>query len=250
MKTLKLPKGYLSPTQLWLWENKRDWYIRKYINGEDIEESNLKMEFGKKFAKSRETDEMLDDENLEMAKILMPTLPIREKEITAFLKLDGGLKVKLLGKPDGFDKKNLDILDDKTGKKWTQKMADQSQQFTFYALLVWLKYKKLPRKIIVNWVEAAEREIEKNGDVYCDIYATGKRQTFISQRKMTDIYSLIGKISKAARDISKLYLAKLEEEKKNRKSKVANKEGVQLSKSFKMNGSKRKFKIEYEIKLK
>jgi len=55
--------------------------------------------------------------------------------------------IKLLGYLDSFDPKELNIYEYKTGKKYTQGMANKLGQLDFYALLVYLKYKKLPKSI-------------------------------------------------------------------------------------------------------
>ena len=46
------------------------------------------------------------------------------------------------------------IIENKTGEKaWSQERADTDDQITFQAWCFWVKYKRLPKKIVLNWVD-------------------------------------------------------------------------------------------------
>ena len=104
--------------------------------------------------------------------------------------------VKLLGYIDSFDDDELKIYEYKTGKKYTQGMANKLGQLDFYALLVYLKYKKLPTLIKLIWVET-----ETNDDI---VSFTGKVKTFEVKKTMKDIIKIIGRIHKAKKGIEEM----------------------------------------------
>lgn len=197
-KPIKLPRGYLSWSQLWLWEHNPEEYKRHYFEDKKKEEESPKMKFGKKFAESREKNKSCEDPLAELARIFTPSMPIKEVEITAWLMLDNQLKIKLLGKPDGFDKKSLTLVEDKTGAKWTQGMVDKHGQITFYSLIIWLKTKKLLKRIFLNFIPT---EVDEDGKVS----VCGKARTFQTERKLSDLFLMVNRIAKAAKEINKEY---------------------------------------------
>jgi hypothetical protein len=76
-------------------------------------------------------------------------------------------------------------------------MANKLGQLDFYTLLVYLKYKKLPRSIKLIWVET-----ETNDDI---VSFTGKVKTFEVEKSMTDIIKIIGRIHKAQKGIDDMW---------------------------------------------
>jgi hypothetical protein len=83
-----------------------------------------------------------DDEDIKQVADFIPRYKKSEFEIKVKLE-----DINLLGYFDSFDDDTLDLYEYKTGKKYTQGMANKLGQLDFYALMVWLKYKKLPRSI-------------------------------------------------------------------------------------------------------
>lgn len=208
VKTIKLPRGYLSWTELWLWETNKEKYKKNYFEGKKDESIVPKRDWGKKFAESRERNESCEDPEAELARIFLPSVKDREVELKCWLNLNEKEKVKLFGKPDGFDKKIMTLIEDKSGANWTQRMVDTNGQLTFYSLIIWLKYKKLPKKILLNFLQTKD-------DGYGNVSASGMPpRTFSTTRKLPDIFLMVNRISKAAKEINKEYLKYLRSIKK------------------------------------
>jgi hypothetical protein len=76
-------------------------------------------------------------------------------------------------------------------------MANKLGQLDFYALMVWLKYKKLPRSIKLIWIETETIDDE--------VKFTGKIKTFEVKKTMKDIIKIIGRIHKAKKGIEAMW---------------------------------------------
>jgi hypothetical protein len=199
-----LPHGYLSYSALILWEQDKNKYYQRYF--ENLPSfKNKYIRVGKKLTTYLESGDYLDDEYdplIELVGISFPDYPRHDFEIKA--KLEG---IPLMGKLDAFNRNFLEIGEYKSGKKWTQRMADKSDQLTFYALLVWLKYKKLPNKISLHWAKTIEDEAEKMvemTDSEMTLTLTGDTKTFITKRDLHDIIPLVKRIKKAVSEIADL----------------------------------------------
>lgn len=138
------------------------------------------MKLGKELAEARKTRKT---KNPAIKHLLdfMPKYPKREVEISAVI--DG---IPIMGKLDGFDPKKLTIGEDKASRKFTQAIVDSHGQLTFYAALVYAKYKKLPKRIFLHW---ARTEDSENGPEF-----TGEVKTFETKRTLRDIGSFLGRI--------------------------------------------------------
>lgn len=99
-------------------------------------------------------------------------------------------KIPLFGKLDGWNSRGRVIGEYKASKKWTQGMADKSGQLTFYALMTWLKYNKLPSKIFLHWAETTEDEMG-------ELCLNGNYKTFETKRTLKDIILFSTRITKA-----------------------------------------------------
>ncbi len=184
-------KSYLSWSQLSTFERSPSLYVRMYFEGERLDNKYLR--FGKKLANRLETGEPIkDNPPLEMAASLLPSSPVREYKL--IVDYDG---ILLLSKLDGFDEKKLILREVKSGKRWTQNMVDRNDQITFYATAIWKKFKRLPRKIYLDWVETDELD---NGA----IIATGRVKTFETVRTLEDIVRFRLRIKNAWRGIREL----------------------------------------------
>lgn len=191
------PRGYLSYTQIDMFERSPERYIRQYILGEK-EFVNNRMDFGSRVAYAEETGEQSDDEMINMLVALLPKYPIHEHEIRVAMQTDHG-EITLLGKLDKFDDKTLAFRDTKTGtKKWTQNRADRHSQLDHYATMIWLKHGKMPHAIHLDW---AETEIQEDGSVCL----TGGIQTFEVKKTLADILKYMARASKVAREIDAVY---------------------------------------------
>ena len=187
---MKLPRGYLSWSQMDLFQKNPEEYKRVYILGEERNISNPYLDFGKLLADGLEKNIELDFE-LENLKLLLPKYKIAEKKIE--VKMNG---IKLLGYIDSFNPKTKAIYEYKTGKsRWTQDRADKHGQLDFYSVLIYVKYKVIP-KIELVWVETEQNRI---------IRPTGKIQTFKVKKDLKDVLKMMSKIQKVAKKISVMY---------------------------------------------
>src|SRR3990167_2427576 len=184
MDKIKTPREYLSWSQMNLFERNPELYREVYIEGREIY-STPALETGKNLATALENGGS-DDAMIEHLRRFLPSYQKVEYEIKAKLG-----EINLLGKLDGFNPRKKIIGEIKTGKKFTQKMVDTNGQLTFYALLVWLKYKTLP-EIYLHWCKS------NNGEL------TGEIKTFKTQRSQLDLMKFIPRIKKCWEGIQQL----------------------------------------------
>ena len=191
LQVYNTPRPYISWSQYFLWLSSPKRYIEHYIYGEDGYDSDS-MRLGKKMAERMELDEETDYPDIEQVAMFMPKSPKREYEIE--VNFEG---IPLYGILDGFNPlSNKKIIREmKTGKKWTQSMADKSGQLTFYTILVFAKYGKLPDKIYLDWAPT-ERNINTG-----KLKLTGEVKTFETKRTMQDILLFYSKIKKVWEEI-------------------------------------------------
>lgn len=183
-KEIKTPRNYLSYSQLMLWERSPELYCKVYLDGIKQPE-NQYIKVGKALAERLETGIETDNELIEYLALFLPKYPKVEFEIMA--DWEG---IPLMGKLDCFEPNGRIIGEIKTGKCWTKNMVDKSDQLTFYSLLVWLKYKRVPSEIRLHW---AKTEIDENGR----LRLTGDITTFTTIRTLSDIILLRGRIKSA-----------------------------------------------------
>lgn len=194
-KYIQLPRGYLSQSQYNLWKGDKKRYIEVYFNDrKEYSFGNDSMDFGKKFAESlefeRDTDEVLTDATI----LLLPKYDVRDKEIFAELKTNYGW-LRLLAKPDTFNSQSFEFREYKTGfNPWTQAKADKHFQLRFYAVVIYLKYKKILPDAYLDWIETERLE---DGT----IRPTGKTKSFRVQIGLPIILQTIKEIVDVARDI-------------------------------------------------
>ena len=165
MKSQISPRPYLSWSQIQLFERSPELYVRKYISGEDEPESEA-MRLGKNLAQALEIQEKTGDQALDNLLTVFPVYPQREFKIEAHLE---GMEVPLYGILDGFDEKQLRIGEYKSGRFWDQKMVDESGQLKMYALMVWLKYQKMPSEVMLHWAKTEYNETDGlvfTGEIY------------------------------------------------------------------------------------
>ena len=194
---MNLPRGYLSYSQLILWEKNPAQYEWEYMMGGESGDSEA-MRYGRKVDKDIENGES-DDEMTKHLLIYLPKYEVRQYEARATIRVNGE-DVVLLGKYDGFDPKypRPKIGDYKTGMvKWDQRRADQSDQLTFYDMLLWIKEKR-QADLFIHWMPT---ERGKNGV----IRATGEVKNWKTSRKLVDILKMQARATKAVREISEHY---------------------------------------------
>jgi hypothetical protein len=194
---MNLPRGYLSYSQLILWEKNPRQYELEYMRGGESADNDA-MRYGRKVDKDIENGES-DDEMTKHLLIYLPSYQFRQYEARATIKVDGD-EVILLGKYDGFDPEFAipKIGDYKTGMvKWTQKRADESDQLTFYDLLLWIREKR-QAELFIHWMPTERGE---DGE----IRTTGEVRNFKTSRKLVDLLKMQARAAKAAREISVRY---------------------------------------------
>ncbi len=187
---VKTPRPYLSYSQLRLFERSANLYKEVYIDGVRMK-ANAAMDLGKKLADRMEFDEESDDRMIEHLSIYLPRYEHHEYEIAG--EISG---VPVFGKLDGFTEFDLDIGEYKTGKLWTQSMVDKDDQLTFYAMLVWIRFKRLPEKIRLHWcpTEIVDGQVRPTGEI----------KTFSTTRRMADIIKMAGRVIKTWKAIINL----------------------------------------------
>lgn len=191
-----LPKGYLSWSQIDLWNRSPQQYIDTYILGKE-RFINKEMIFGKNVADAIETGET-DNKNIRSILPKITRYAVAEYDLKAEIKTDEGV-IPLIGKADtAQDPPSEGLREYKTGKHpWTQKRADNHGQITLYALMVYNREKKLPQKIHLDWLET----IEKNGE----IELTGRIVSFETQRSMGDLIEMMTLVKRTASGISSAF---------------------------------------------
>ena len=141
------PRPYLSYSQYNLFIKDPREYARVYIHGE--EQTNAAMQLGKYVDDMINNDTKQEDPILEHLRIFRPVYQFRQ------YKLKGEINgVPIYGIFDGFDEVPIRLGEIKTGRCWTQEMADETEQLTFYALLIYLKFKIRPEElpITLTWM--------------------------------------------------------------------------------------------------
>ena len=192
MKKILLPKKYLSYSQINLWKWSPLKYKKIYFEGEEYP-TNQAMDFGKNFAEIMEGKKKTDDIIVQGVMCQIPKYDTAEKEIKTKIE-----DINLLGYLDSYCSKTHNFYEYKTGKMdWTQNKVDKADQITFYAMLIYLKYKVIPENIGLIW---AETEIEDNM-----VRFTGNVKRFETNRALVDVLKMMAEIKKIAKKISVEY---------------------------------------------
>jgi len=178
---------HLSYSRMTLWERSKSQYYKKYILGEKY--ANKYTAFGKWIHSVFEDGVPTDDPKIEKMRSYVPTYPTREKDFEVIKE-----KIPLLIKLDGTDLKKKAFGDIKTGKKWSQKDTDESDQITFYAFVLWLKTGKI-FKSYIHWIQTDELEDGL-------IVLTGYAETFETTRTIEDFLKLWPRIQRNWKEIN------------------------------------------------
>lgn len=191
---LETPRPYLSWSQLNLLERDPMRYVEHYMMGYEIV-GNKPMELGKEVATALETGVPHTDPGIIFLQEFLPEFKHREYEIKDVM----AGEVPILAKLDGFDDAELGIDEVKTGKLWTQAQVDKADQLTFYAMAVWLKYKKLPKRITLHWARTQYNEDTEEYEITAEI------TTFTTTRELADILKMVSRCNRAWQEIKRLY---------------------------------------------
>lgn len=195
-KKLLNPRGYLSWTQVDMWERSPERYVRQYIHGAAGFE-NSGMTFGKGMSEALENGTDGSDPLMEAVVALLPRYAKPEHEIVADLKTPQGVVV-LLGKLDTFDPRPIRFREYKSGRvPWTQARANRHRQLLHYASLIYLKHGQIPTEAWLDWVETEEVDGE--------VRFTGTIKSFKVEIGMRDVLEYLADVSRVAREIDEAY---------------------------------------------
>ena len=168
------------------------WY-KNYILGE--RQSSPQLDFG-----------TYVDKRIQNDPTFLPTLP-RYEHMQYKLNVMFNKKIPLVGLPDGLNlTKTKELADYKTaGEKslWTQKKADETEQITFYLLLLYITHKIKPEDFTC-YIHCIPTKKEESGDFKTTISLVGNEiMTFKTKRSMQDILKLGAKINKTIAEMEK-----------------------------------------------
>jgi len=190
------PRKYLSFSQMALFEMNPQKYISQYIYGEK-QRITRNMQYGTIMADALENDELSGDPMLDIMMTKIPKFELRDKAFEVDLK-DGKKTIRILCKPDTMKADMTAFKEYKSSTRaWTQKMADDSGQITFYSTGMWLSTGKIPQDIELVCVVVKYNE---DGS----LTPTGEIVRYRTQRSMVDIIKMCSRMKRAWAGINKL----------------------------------------------
>lgn len=144
------PRPYLSFSQMTLFEMSPKRYADQYIHKKP-QFVSINMRYGSLMAEGLETGDATGDPVLDLMMARIPKFELMDVAFEVDLP-DGKNKIPILAKPDTAAADYSAFKEYKTSvRTWTQRMADKSNQVTFYAMAMWLKTGKIPADIeLVN----------------------------------------------------------------------------------------------------
>lgn len=191
------PRDHLSFSQMTLFERSPELYKRQYIYGQKPRES-INMQYGSQLANGLEHDETTGDPILDLMMCHLPKYELMDIPFEVGLP-DGKEIITILAKPDSMKADCSAFYEYKCStRKWTQKIVDDSDQLTFYAMAMWLKTHKIPQEI-----ELCVVEVEYIG-TRGKLRPTGQIKRFKTKRTMLDIIKMTSRAKKAWKGIKEL----------------------------------------------
>ena len=179
-----------------LFERSPEEYADKYLFG-GKQRITRNIAYGSLLADGLEAGEATGDPLLDIMMAKLPKFELMDKPIEAKLK-DGKKMIPLLAKPDTAKADYTAFKEYKTStRKWTQRMADQSNQITFYATVIWLLKGFIPKDIELVNVPVQYGEDGK-------LFPTGDLVRLPTSREMVDIIKMTGRIRKVWAGIHEL----------------------------------------------
>lgn len=196
-KDILLPRGYLSYTQISLWNSSKDRYIREYfLNAPKLNTPALR--YGKSIARLIESGEH---------RKILPNLKVYEKseyEIDIEIR---GVRVKMYLDSYNNDPENPKLREYKTGiVKWTQEKVLKHKQLVMYALGIKHKTGKIP-EVHLDWIVTEKNNI---GDSFWekvdgDRHTTGEIKEFKRIIHERELIEMENEIERVAVEISESY---------------------------------------------
>lgn len=208
------PKPYLSFSQMTLFEKSPDIYLQRYIYGEK-QYVTKNMAYGSLLADGLKDEEATGDPLLDLMASKIPKFelmdqPIEDpkgieifferdnKNIKVPVLTDKKITIPLLALPDTAKATYEAFKEYKTSvRKWTQKMADESGQITFYATAIWLA-----KGIIPSDIELDNLQVEYDEDGR--LRPTENILRFPTKRTMIDVIKMTRRIKVAWAGIKQL----------------------------------------------
>ena len=190
------PRPYLSFSQMTLFEMSPEKYADQYLFGKK-QRINRNMAYGSMLADGLEAGESTGDPLLDLMMAKIPKFELMDKPFEA--KLPNGKEIiNILAKPDTAKSDYTAFKEFKTSvRPWSQKMADESGQITFYATAIWLKTGKIPQDIeLVDVVVGYEPDgrLQPTGDIW----------RFPTKRTMVDVIKMTSRMKRAWAGIKSL----------------------------------------------
>lgn len=196
--SLKLPKGYLSYSQIRLWlDDKQQYRARYYLNQKGDDNQYLRL--------GKEVAEGLEKKTIKIDGLIQ--YPVQEEPIE--LNIDG---VLFKGFLDQFHPEKRKFREIKTGIKkpngkprWTQKEVDEHIQLDIYSLSIQLKYGSVDDECHLDWLHTRKKKVftEFNGIILegegKEMELTGEITSFtrvITQKERDRIKALIVSVGK------------------------------------------------------
>ena len=172
-----------------LFEQSPEKYIKQYIYNQKPP-ATLNMRYGSLMADGLENNKFTGDPILDLIITRLPKFELMDVAFEVNLK-DGHKTIKILAKPDTAKADYTAFKEYKTSlKKWTQKMADDSGQITFYATAVWLLKGFIPENIeLVN----VRTTYQSDGS----LTPTGEMFRYLTTRNMVDIIKMTSRMRKS-----------------------------------------------------
>lgn len=210
------PKPYLSFSQMTTFEMSPQDYIAQYVDKERRRPTK-NMRYGSRMATGLEKGEASGDPILDLMMAKVPKFEIRDQpvEVTPGFEvwyerdnrnvslpvLDNGGKgglIPLMAVPDTMKADLSSFKEYKTSvRKWTQRMADQSGQITFYTTVMWLITHRVPEDIELVNVPVSYGEGGK-------LMPTGELVRWPTKRTMVDVIRMTKRIRETWQGISAL----------------------------------------------
>lgn len=180
------PRPYISYSQMALFEMSPEKYANQYIYGLKQRVSR-NMAYGSALAQGLEDEEANGDPLLDLMAARLPKFELMDKPLEAELP-DGSHTIRLLAKMDTSKSDYTAFKEYKTStRKWTQKMADKSDQITFYATTIWLATGRIPKDIELINIQVAytpDGQLSPTGDMW----------RFKTTRSMVDLIKMCQRI--------------------------------------------------------
>ncbi len=203
------PRAYISFSQMTTFEQDPDRFVRQYIY-HDKQRVSRNMAYGSAMADGLEMDEATGDPMLDLVIARLPRFELMDKavedpkgtwitfkrgnrEIKACVPIleDKKEQIPILALPDTAIPDYTAFKEYKTSvRRWTQRMADESGQITFYATAIWLA-----KGFIPDDIELVNAQVEYLDDGR--IQPTGDILRFSTKRSMIDVIKMTSRIKKA-----------------------------------------------------